>query len=647
MIFIYSIFLIFVSIYSYSLIDVNLTLFNNKIWEIFREKIVYLGYYQRNLNSFLYILIVIFLFLFSLYFIKKFNRFNAFKLSLIIGFILLFAYPFLSHDLFNYIFDARILTFYHKIPYFFRPQDFPHDSWLRFMHWTHRYYPYGPSFLLFSLIPSILSFNKFILTFFSFKLMFVIFYVLAVYSLNKINKKWSMIFATHPLILIEGLINSHNDLIATSLGIIGLYLLISKGKNFLSRIVFLLSGGIKFNTLPFILFSKERKMVNNLVFIIFVIPMIYLLLTREIQPWYFLSFFAFLAFFGEELTKFNFFSAGLLFSSYFFIRYGNIDNNQFVLKNSLIFIFLTLNVFYLFIKSAVVVLPSKKTKIIILGVIFLIAVITRFINIGESAFFSTAQTNDFNVLYNFVVNHKITFSGFTNSVYYFVLSLFYLINKNPYLITYTVPGFFLLTITIILLIKKIGFFEKTFFLLLVISSKNMLYYSRFLAKENFIYIIIYFFIFFIIAIILAAMFKKGLWWKYFTLLIILIFYIFNLIKYFSSAGNVYAINKQVGTVKAILENENIVERNNQIEKKNIKRINKIKLEVYPNRDNIKPLDYLLKVNYGITISENEGNKYWICYFDKCPIKKDKLKLMENVLLIYDKKNLAGYYFKWE
>ena len=134
-----------------------------------------------------------------------------------------FAYPFLSSDLFNYMFDAKIFTFYHQNPYLQRALDYPSDQWTRFMHWTHRTYPYGPIFLLLSFIPSFLGFGKFTPTFLLFKAMFVGFYLLAVFFLNKLDKKWAIIFATHPLILIEGLISSHNDLIALCLAVIGIF----------------------------------------------------------------------------------------------------------------------------------------------------------------------------------------------------------------------------------------------------------------------------------------------------------------------------------------------------------------------------------------------------------------------------------------
>jgi len=102
------------------------------------------------------ILLAIFVFI-LLYFVKGLNNNKYEKLkklfiiliavNILIGLI---SYPAYSHDLFNYMFDAKIATFYQQNPYLYKALDFPTDPWLRFMHWTHRYYPYGPSFLLLS-----------------------------------------------------------------------------------------------------------------------------------------------------------------------------------------------------------------------------------------------------------------------------------------------------------------------------------------------------------------------------------------------------------------------------------------------------------------------------------------------------------------
>ncbi|MDO8515495.1 MAG: hypothetical protein Q7S14_03265, partial [bacterium] len=156
MIFAYFFVLFLLSIYSYSQIDLNLTLLQTPWFLQFKETMINLGYYNRPLSTLAFIILVL-----LLYILKPK------KIILAIGglcLISLFSYPFLSHDFFNYIFDARIITTYHLNPYFYKALDFPADDWIRFMQWTHRTYPYGPVWLIVTLIPSFLGFSKFILT---------------------------------------------------------------------------------------------------------------------------------------------------------------------------------------------------------------------------------------------------------------------------------------------------------------------------------------------------------------------------------------------------------------------------------------------------------------------------------------------------
>ncbi|PIV09543.1 hypothetical protein COS31_05185 [Candidatus Roizmanbacteria bacterium CG02_land_8_20_14_3_00_36_15] len=348
MIVLYIFFLLVLSIYGYALVDPNLTLINSPFWTQFRNVLVYLGYYQRQWSWVIYLILIIILFFFSFYFVKHSKKIKPLRLALIIGILLLLSYPFLSHDFFNYLFDAKILTFYGKNPYLYKALDFSSDPWLRFMHWTHRTYPYGPVFLLITLVPSFFSFGKFIISFFLFKITWLFFYLLAVYYLNKLNKKWAIIFTTHPLILIEGLVNAHNDLIATSLAIIGIYYLF-KEKNLFARLLLLLSGGIKYITLPLIFLVRPKTHPRGVVLILIGLLIIlgYLTFFSEIQPWYFLVLFVFLPYFEKLVYRLNIFFLGLLLSYYPYIRLGGWDSvEKLSLKHIIILAFSIINLIY-------------------------------------------------------------------------------------------------------------------------------------------------------------------------------------------------------------------------------------------------------------------------------------------------------------
>lgn len=347
MLFLYSLLLIFLTFYSYVLVDPNLTLFQSPIWVNFRDYVISIGYYQRELSWSIYLAIILLLFFFHYLFISNYRQIKVLRLASIIGIILLMSYPFLSHDFFNYMFDAKILTFYQQNPYIHKALDFPGDPWLRFMHWTHRTYPYGPIFLLISSVPSFLSFGKFAVSFFLFKITFILFYIISVHFLGKLNKKWAVIFATHPLVIIEGLISSHNDLIGVSLGIMGIYCLL-KRKNFLACVLFLFSSGIKYITAPIILLSKNKSVFNKIVFGGLIGVLIYISIRMETQPWYFLNIFVLLPFYEDFISKMNIFIVGLLLSYYPFIRLGGWGNAQNVsLKHSIIIVFFSINILYI------------------------------------------------------------------------------------------------------------------------------------------------------------------------------------------------------------------------------------------------------------------------------------------------------------
>lgn len=308
---------------------------------------VYLGYYQRQTSFMIYISVIGILFFFHFLLVKRSQKIDPLRLALLIGAILMLAYPFLSRDLFNYMFDARILTHYGQNPYFSKPLDFPADPWLRFMHWTHRTYPYGPVFLLITLVPSYFAAGKFILNYFFFKLMFVFFYIMGVYYLSKLNRRWALVFATHPLVLIEGIINNHNDLIAVSLALAGVYFLREK-KNLVSKVFMLLSGGIKYLTLPLFFLTKEFKRLNTIIFIGILFAVFYVSFVVDIQPWYFLVVFAFLPFFEGFLSKLNLLMFGLLFSYYPYIRFGEwVKFANLQLKNIIILGFIGITIIYL------------------------------------------------------------------------------------------------------------------------------------------------------------------------------------------------------------------------------------------------------------------------------------------------------------
>ena len=332
------------SVYSFALVDPNFTLINHSLWEWFRNLMVNLGYYQRGWSTGIFLTFIAFLSFFNWYFWKKGKQ--PVKLAFLIAAVTLLAYPFLSHDFFNYLFDAKILTFYGQNPYLHKALDFPADPWLRFMHWTHRTYPYGPVFLLLTLVPSFLSFGKLVLAYLFFKLLFALFYVMAVWVTDKFNRRAALFFATSPLVIVEGLVNNHNDFLGVALFLLALYFWHQK-KQVIKAIFFGLSSfGIKYVTLAALpLFKKSSYMVwLSLALATGIFGYIYTQI--GIHPWYLLNLLVLLPFLRCYSSSFLVLSSGLLISYYPYLLYGPWDEAwKVTLKEQIIWV--TLLLFFL------------------------------------------------------------------------------------------------------------------------------------------------------------------------------------------------------------------------------------------------------------------------------------------------------------
>lgn len=299
-------------LYSFSQIDLGLTLTRVSFWQIIQKKFQYLGYFQRPLSTSIYLGIIFFLFLFYFLILKsvkkgKFTPQSLWRLILLTALILWLAYNAFSYDFFNYIFYGKIITYYHQNPYQRRALDFPEDPMLGFMHWTHNYYPYGPLWLIVTLPLSFLGFQELIPTMILFKGIAVASYLASswfIYQiLERINSKGKLvglaIFAFHPLIIIESLVSAHNDIFMIMLSLAGFWLWLKK-KYLFSWLALLASIGVKFATgflIPaFLLLSfyqRQRKKINwgkiwLLSFVLMTAALLGVTRRSEIQPWYLL-----------------------------------------------------------------------------------------------------------------------------------------------------------------------------------------------------------------------------------------------------------------------------------------------------------------------------------------------------------------------
>jgi len=309
--------IVFLFLYSFTQVDLNLTLSQFSLWQIAQKFFQHIGYFNRPLSASFYIIIVLLLFGLYTFFLylaskNKISKKRVWFLTIISTVILSFSYNAFSYDLFNYMFDAKIITHYAQNPYLHKALDFSNDPMLNFMRWTHRTYPYGPSWLILTVPLSFIGFNFFLPTFFLFKFFASLSFLGTAYFIAKILKKASpknelfglSLFVFNPLVIIETLVSSHNDMVMIFFGVLSLYLLVNK--KYITSILYLIfSIGIKFATiflLPVFAYplikSRDKNFVRIFNFIVplMVIPLIFAVVRTNFQPWYLLYIVSFIPF---------------------------------------------------------------------------------------------------------------------------------------------------------------------------------------------------------------------------------------------------------------------------------------------------------------------------------------------------------------
>lgn len=309
--------------YSYTQIDLGLTIIRIPSLHALEQQFQYIGYFNRPLSTFFYGVLFLLLYIFYAGFIamvrsKKIAVSHIISTICIVSPLLIISYNAFSYDLFNYIFDAKIFTYYQQNPYLHKALDYPGDPMLGFMHWTHRVYPYGPVWLGLTVLLSFIGLQYFLLTFMLFKIMMGLAYAGTAIGVYKISQRLfpthallnTVFFALSPFVLIESIVSAHNDIVMMFFAIWAFYFLV--GKRYWYALIFLLlSIGIKFATiflLPIFLLlaivQKRNKHVNftfwiGMMIFCMAVAVVLASLRTTFQPWYLL----FIMPFASLLTK--------------------------------------------------------------------------------------------------------------------------------------------------------------------------------------------------------------------------------------------------------------------------------------------------------------------------------------------------------
>jgi hypothetical protein len=325
---------IIITLVSYAWADHGFISLISSTKPIFNKLFDFRGFllYNRHLFEKFFLATILILLAIQIYFLFS-NRKNIHLKILIAGLVvLIFAYPFLSSDIFSYLFSAKIFYVYHQNPYSVLPEAFrDKDIWLSFTFWTHRRYVYGPFYLLVSLVPFIIfSAKRFLLVFFSTKAVSGLCFILTGLVIVKLTniKKATYLWFANPLLIIELLANSHNDVFMIFLFISALWFW-DKQKKVLGLLSFILSVLTKYVSAPFgiILFFKKQK--REIISTVLLIAFLFVLAARypTSQAWYY-TWIYFLVPFAklkkQSLLTIFLFQGLLLFDKYYlFISSGN------------------------------------------------------------------------------------------------------------------------------------------------------------------------------------------------------------------------------------------------------------------------------------------------------------------------------------
>ena len=116
-------------VYSFTRLDLNLTWFH-PVPELLKT----LGWFLRPQATWIFLgLLALLTFFYSQVIKRKFN----WRFLLIIVLLGIFAYPMFSYDIFNYLFNAKMVLIYGANPHIKTALEFAFDPMVRFMQNTH------------------------------------------------------------------------------------------------------------------------------------------------------------------------------------------------------------------------------------------------------------------------------------------------------------------------------------------------------------------------------------------------------------------------------------------------------------------------------------------------------------------------------
>lgn len=361
--------------YSYTQVDLNLTLSTVSVWQHIQKAFQYIGFYERALSTVIYVSILGFFY--GLY-IVVLRRIRAgtvtlnylWKIIFCISVLLVLSYPAFSYDIFNYMFTAKTVLLYHKNPYEVIPMQFMSiDPWVVVMRWIHLPSAYTPLWIILSLPAYFFGFGTFLIILWNFKIIALCFYLLTVTGIYRVLKAVEpgtelvgmAIFALNPLIIIESLVSGHNDIAMMAIAVWAMVFFIEKKQNLLSWWLLSFSIGMKLMTIfliPGFAFGWRRSIALTGM----IIGFLFVILEREVLPWYLVWIMPFVALMPGRpnvVMIAGAYSLGLLLRYAPFLYYGHWDAPVPILKWWVTILPILLSCFIVLLRSKVIPRSSR------------------------------------------------------------------------------------------------------------------------------------------------------------------------------------------------------------------------------------------------------------------------------------------------
>lgn len=288
------------AIVSFGFVDPNMVLSTHPLFVAIHTPLYQLVYQNRPIMTGLFLALLSLLFFCYLYILKhagnlSFLRAKVLPMILVSVLLLVFSYPALSYDLFNYMTTAKVAYTHHENPYLVMPIEIANEPYLSFTRAANKVALYGPVWILITAIPHAIGLSSIWGTIIAFKALNACMFVIFAFLIYKMSKSWKnvLFFVLNPLVLIEVLVSGHNDIYMMVFAVLGLHFWTKHGTGnkiagSMALLASMLIKGATVVLLPLLFFKKWSKDRLILVGYCLLAAVFFLVapLREELYPWY-------------------------------------------------------------------------------------------------------------------------------------------------------------------------------------------------------------------------------------------------------------------------------------------------------------------------------------------------------------------------